>query len=118
MSSIFESEIEEFVIELLQGQEFEYLSPEHQEKERKDLGEVVLLSRLRDSIERLNPALGADVKQQALKQILNLPTQSVIANNEAFHRMLSEGIEVEFMVDGNIRGDKVRLIDFDEVRNN
>ena len=39
MTPIFESHIEEFVVELLQGQGFDYLSPEEQEAERKDLGD-------------------------------------------------------------------------------
>ena len=118
MTPIFESDIEQFVIELLQSQGFEYLSPEEQEAERKDLGEVVLINRLRNAIERLNPALGADVKEQALRQVLNLPSQNLIDNNEAFHRMLTEGIEVEYLADGNIRGDKVWLIDWQDIANN
>jgi len=45
MTPIFESHIEEFVIELLEKQGFDYLAPEQQETERRDLGEVVLLKR-------------------------------------------------------------------------
>ncbi len=41
MTKIYESNIEEFVIELLQCQGFKYLSPEEQELERLDLSEVV-----------------------------------------------------------------------------
>jgi type I restriction enzyme R subunit len=47
MATIFESDIEQFVIELLVNQGFEYLAPEQQEEERKDLGEVVLKERLK-----------------------------------------------------------------------
>jgi len=36
MTPIFESDIEKFVIELLQGQGFDCLAPELQELERKD----------------------------------------------------------------------------------
>lgn len=42
MTPIFESDIEQFVIELLKRQNFEYLSPEQQEAERQSLNEVVL----------------------------------------------------------------------------
>jgi type I restriction enzyme R subunit len=118
MTPIFESDIEQFVIELLQKEGFNYLAPEKQEEERKDLGEVVLKERLKKAIERLNPALGADVKEQALRQVLNLPSQNLIDNNEAFHKMLTEGIEVEYLVEGNIRGDKVWLIDWQDISNN
>lgn len=44
MTTIFESDVEEFVIELLQAQGFDYLSPEQQEAERRDLSEFVLLA--------------------------------------------------------------------------
>jgi hypothetical protein len=40
---IFESTIEDFVIELLQNQGWQYLSPEEQELERANLSEVVYL---------------------------------------------------------------------------
>jgi type I restriction enzyme R subunit len=118
MTPIFESDIEQFVIELLVNQGFGYLAPEEQEEERKDLGEVVLKERLKKAIDELNPAIPDDAKGDALKQVLNLPSQNLIDNNEAFHRMLTEGIEVEFMIDGNIRGDKVKLIDYEEITNN
>jgi len=118
MSAIFESDVEQFVIELLQNQGFDYLAPEQQEAERANLSEVVLLSRLKDSMDRLNPALGAEVKEQAIRLILNPPSQNLIDNNEAFHKLLTEGVEVEFMKEGNLRGGKVKLVDFDEVRNN
>jgi len=118
MTPIFESDIEEYLIELLKNQGFDYLSPEQQEAERANLGEVVLKERLKNAIDMLNPSIPEEAKDQALRQVLNLPSQNLIDNNEAFHRMLTEGIEVEFIVDGNIRGDKVWLIDWQDVLNN
>jgi type I restriction enzyme R subunit len=118
MTPIFESDIEQFVIELFQKEEFGYLAPEEQEEERKDLNEVVLKERLEKAIDELNPFIPNEAKEQALRQVLNLPSQNLIDNNEAFHRMLTEGIEVEYLVEGNLRGDKVKLIDFEEITNN
>ena len=129
MTRIFESTIEEFVIELLQNQGWKYLSPEEQELERSpsipnnntdkpDLAQVVLKNRLKHAIDELNPNIPEEAKDQALRQVLNLPSQNLIDNNEAFHRMLTEGIEVEVMGADGIKGDKVRLVDFEEVGNN
>jgi type I restriction enzyme R subunit len=118
MTPIFESDIEQFVIELLQSQGFDYLSPEEQEAERANLSEVVLIARLKNAIETLNPSIPQEAKEQALRQVLNLPSQNLIDNNEAFHKMLTEGIEVEYLVEGNIRGDKVWLIDWQDIKNN
>lgn len=118
MTKIFESTIEEFVIELLENQGWHYLSPEDQEVERPDLGEVVLKERLRKAIGTLNPNITPEARDQAFKLALNLPSQNLMDNNEAFHRLLTEGIEVEVMGADGIKGDKVRLIDFENVENN
>lgn len=118
MTPIFESDIEQFVIELLEGQGYEYLSPERQEQERAALGEVVLAARLKNAMDTLNPSIPDEAREQALRQALNLPSQNLIDNNEAFCRMLTEGIEVEFMADGILRGDKVKLVDYADVSNN
>jgi len=118
MIKIFESTIEEFVIELLENQGWQYLSPEDQETERPDLGQVVLKNRLKRAIDTLNPTIAEEAKEQALRLVLNLPSQNLMDNNEAFHRLLTEGIEVEVMGTDGIKGDKVRLIDFDDAKNN
>lgn len=118
MSKIFESTIEEFVIELLQNQGWQYLSPEEQELERPNLSEVVLKNRLKRAIETINPNLSEEAREQALRQVLNLPSQNLIDNNEAFHRLLTEGIEIELMSEEGIKGDKVWLVDFANPENN
>jgi len=118
MTKIFESTIEEFVIELLENQGWQYLSPDEQENERTDLGEVILKNRLNKAINDLNPTIAEEAKEQALRLVLNLPSQNLMDNNEAFHRLLTEGIEVEVMGADGIKGDKVQLIDFKNIENN
>ena len=118
MNTIFESTIEEFVIELLQNQGWQYLSPEEQELERPDLSDVVLKDRLKRAIESINPTISEEAREQALRQVLNLPSQNLIDNNEAFHQMLTEGIEVEVMGTEGIKGDKVWLVDFEHPEKN
>lgn len=118
MTKIFESTIEEFVIEILQNQGWQYLDPEDQESERANLGEAVLKNRLEKAIDDLNPTISQESKEQALRAVLNLPSQNLIDNNEAFHRLLTEGIEVEVMGTEGIRGDKVKLVDFVNPGNN
>ena len=118
MTKIFESTIEEFVIEVLQNQGWQYLGPEEQELERPNLCEAVLKNRLEKAIDDLNPTIPQESKEQALRAVLNLPSQNLIDNNEAFHRLLTEGIEVEVMGTEGIRGDKVKLVDFVNPGNN
>jgi type I restriction enzyme R subunit len=118
MTKIFESDIEKLVCELLEEQGYTYLSPEAQESERQSLGDVLLLDRLKDAIDTTNPTIPQEAKEQAFRQVRNLPSQNLIDNNESFHRMLTEGIEVEYMKEHSVKGNKVWLVDFDDINNN
>jgi type I restriction enzyme R subunit len=42
----------------------------------------------------------------------------LIANNEIFHRLLTEGVKVTYQKDGIQRGDIVWLVDFKNTQNN
>ncbi len=118
MTKIYESDIEHFAIELLQKQGYAYLSPEEQESERESLSEIVLRGRLKAVIDKFNPGIPEDARQQALREVLNLPSQNLIENNEAFHQMLTDGVGVEYQKNGDTVGGKVWLIDFETPLNN
>jgi type I restriction enzyme, R subunit len=91
-----------------------HLAPGEIATERKSFGDVILVGRLRDAIGRLNPAIPEDAREEALRKVLRHDAPSLIANNRAFHRMLRDGVPVEYRRDdGSIAGDHVRLIDFD-----
>ncbi|MFC3119995.1 type I restriction endonuclease, partial [Jhaorihella thermophila] len=52
---------------------------------------------------------------EAIKQVLGSESASLVEENRRLHRLIVEGVDVEFHAeDGAIRGDKVRLIDFDD----
>jgi type I restriction enzyme, R subunit len=118
MTKISESQIENFAIELLKKQGYVYLSPEEQETERQNLSDVVLRGRLKTAIDKLNPNIPEEAREQALREVLNLPSQNLIENNEAFHQMLTDGVGVEYQKNGDTVGDKVWLIDFENSLNN
>ena len=43
--------------------------------------------------------------------------RSLLINNRTFHRMLVDGVAVEYRLpDGRIKGDRVLLVDFDNPR--
>jgi type I restriction enzyme R subunit len=79
---------------------------------------VLLLERLQTAVGRINPNIPPAVRNDAIKQIQRLNSPELIANNEAFHRMLTEGLQVSYQKDGNNRGDLVWLIDFENPENN
>ena len=118
MATLYESDVEQLVIELLKEQGYSYLSPEDQETERQNLSEVVLQGRLKTAIDTLNPTIPENPKEQALREVLNLPHQTLIENNETFHQMLTDGVGVEYQKNGDTVGGKVCLIDFENLHNN
>ena len=96
-----------------------HLAPGEPAAERQSFGEVVLVGRLREAIRRLNPAIPEEAREEALRKVLRVGTPALTQTNRAFHRMLRDGVPVEYpRPDGSIAGDHVRLVDFDDVRAN
>ena len=95
------------------------IAPGEPDAERTSFSEVLLLDRLRDAIARLNPAIPADAREDALRKLRNLGAASLVQLNRTFHQMLRDGVPVEYpRGDGSIAGDHVRLVDFDDVQAN
>lgn len=120
---ITENEIEQIALDIL-NEDLGYTvlyGPDIAEGDTKerDYNEVVLQKRLREAIEKINPDIPFDAKEEAFKKALRTTTISLFDNNQAFHRMLTEGIDVKFGIgDGKAKTDKVWLIDFANPENN
>jgi type I restriction enzyme R subunit len=96
-----------------------HIAPGEAAAERDSFGEVVLIERLREAIRRLNPLIPDEAREEALRKVLRIATPSLTQTNRAFHRMLRDGVEVEYpRGDGSIAGDHVRLVNFADVRAN
>jgi len=122
-NKITESTIEKFAIELLEKQGYQYIyapsiAPDSETPERESFEDVLLTERLQTAVGRINPSIPSDIREDAIKQIQRLNSPELIANNEAFHRMLTEGIKVTYQKGGHSRGDLVWLIDFKNPENN
>ncbi|ALU26595.1 type I restriction endonuclease subunit R [Myroides odoratimimus] len=118
-----ENEIEQLAITLLQQQGFEYvngadIAPDSTNSERASFEEVVLKQRLEQAVNRINSNIPLDAQQSAIKEVLRIASPDVLSNNETFHRLLTEGIPVTKRVDGQDRGDRIFLIDFENPLNN
>ena len=57
MTTLYESDVEQSAIDLLEKQGYSYLTLEALEPERQNLSEVVLQSRLKTAIDTLNPTI-------------------------------------------------------------
>ena len=95
------------------------IGPDGTSPERESYGEVILQGRLVSAIEKLNPDIPSEARQDAFKSLLATVTPSLVEENRRLHRFLVEGVGVEyFESDGTIRGDTVSLVDFDTVELN
>ncbi len=137
MTRLTESAIENFAIELFEHLGYQYLyGPDIAPfpssggvdfiedgrrggaDTRESYSQVLLLNRLREAIARINPGIAHDTRQEAIKEIQRLHSPALLTNNEAFHRLLTESIQVTYQKDGQQRGDLVWLIDFENPGNN
>lgn len=95
------------------------ISPEGSDPERESFSDVVLKPRLETAVNWLNPKIPHDAKQEAIRKVLYPENPSLTQINRNFHRMLVNGVEVEYRrTDGTIAGDWVRLIDFENPDSN
>ncbi len=117
-AAMYESDVERHAIALLTEQGYSHLSRQRQEAEREHVTDVVLRGRLRDAVVNLNRKVPAAVGEQAVRQVIALSGRNLAASNEAFHRMLTDGVAEEYQKNGETAGARVHLIDFEEPLNN
>lgn len=95
------------------------IAPDAQYSERKTYTDVVLLERLASALQNLNPHLPPDALEDAVRQIAIPKHTSLIVNNQAFHKLITDGVDVALRdADGAIRYDKARVFDFEQPANN
>ena len=124
MTTLTESDVEQVALDWLAnvGWQVAYgpdIAPDTPGAQRSDYGEVVLARRLRDALAGLNPHLPAAALEDAFRKLVRPEGATLEARNRAFHRMLVEGVTVEYRAgEGAIRGAQVQVIDFDEPASN
>ena len=123
MTKLLESDIEQMAIDLLQAKRWDYLygpniAPDGETPMRAAFDEVVLREKLERAVVRLNPSIKEEVRDEAIKTVLRIASPDTLANNEMFHRLLTEGVPVSTYQDGMERGERVWLVDFEDPWNN
>src|SRR5687767_1710785 len=90
------------------GSEFD---PDAPHTERQDFAQVFLAGRLRQALVSLNPALPIEAIEEAFRKITWPEGPTLEMRNRAFHRMLVDGVTVEFRrEDGSIAGAQARVL--------
>ena len=124
MTTLTEADVEQAALEWLSGLGWQVLhgpdiAPDMPNAERDDYGQVVLDQRLRDALAELNPALPPSALDDACRMLTRPEGSTLEARNRSFHRMLVNGVEVEYRdTGGRVRGDQVRVITFENPDNN
>ena len=119
----FESIVEEATIQWLEGIGYTYkagpdLAHDGSAPERRNYADVFLEGRLNEALARINPKLESDVLDEVARKVQRLESPRIEENNLAFHRLLTQGVDVQVRREGGVRGDKAWLVDFDEPDNN
>ena len=125
LENFTEDLLEEAAIEILQSLGYDYvfgpdISLGGDYEERLDYREVVLGNRVKDALFRINKGIPAEALEEAYRRIITFNSPMLEENNRSFHRLLTEGIDVSFAEDGNIRTKNVQIVDFSEegIKNN
>ena len=119
---ISEDQVEQLAIDWFKELGYDYtygvdLAP-GESSERESFSDVVLQERLVSALRRLNPDLPSAAIDEAVHILRKPQHASLIENNRAFHKMLLEGIAVEVKEEEGSRGDRVKLIDFQNTAKN
>ena len=86
--------------------------------ERSDYQQVVLTGRLLASLRKINPHIPFATLEEAAQTVTKPESPVLIHNNRVFHKLLLEGVPVEYRDGDDTKADHVQLIDFYNVEKN
>lgn len=123
-SNFCESHLEEATLEWFEELGYEVvfgpeISPDGEYSEREDYSDVLLSERLKEALKRINPNMSDNSINDAFRQISIPQSPSLLMNNKAFQKMITDGIDVHAkQEDGSYRTEKVYVYDFEKPLNN
>lgn len=94
------------------------IAPDSDKPARENYNQVVLKDVLTASVTRINPHLPEECVEQVLSAVLKPQSLDLLVNNQSFHKMLIEGVPVQYKKDGELKHDQAFLIDFEVAKNN
>lgn len=106
--------LEEIGYEVHNGSE---LASDGVNSEREDFSEVVLKNRLKFALQRIND-VSDEVIDEAVRKIMIPQNPQILVNNRAFHKMVTDGVDIATREDNRNVTKKVWLFDFEHPQNN
>lgn len=118
-----ENDIEQLTLQRLQSLGWEYRYgkdlPVHEGKfARGDLSGVVFVEQLRAAVRKLNPQLPESAVDSVVKSATKSDIGDLVVRNQAFYKLLRDGVRVEYTLNGEQKIEMARLVDFEHVENN
>ena len=118
-----ENDIEQLTLQQLQSLDWEYRYgkdlPVHEgEFARSNLSGVVFIEQLREAVRKLNPELPESAVDSVVKSATKSDIGDLVVRNQAFYKLLRDGVRVEYQADGEQKIEMARLVDFEHVENN
>ena len=110
-----EDTLEKAIIEQFESLDYEYVYGPDIER---DYSEVILMDYFFEYVTRINKGITQDILEEAYKQVKNLGLIKLADINEAFHKLLVEGVLIPYKKDDENRTFQVKLIDFENVKTN
>lgn len=124
---VTEDTAEYAALEWLQSVGYDYvhggdIAPGEPASERDSYNDVLLVGRLQRALEQINThiphAARHGVVDEVIRKVQKTEGQNPVVNNQGFHRLLTEGVDVSYRDGGQIKHDKVWLVDFQNPHNN
>lgn len=121
-TSYTESDLEQAALEWFEELNYEKaygpdISPEGEYPERQFYHDVILKDRLRDALIRINKHVPREAIEEAIRVIEVPRSPSLLINNKAFQKMITDGIDVQYQAaNGEYPTEKVWLFDTDPDR--
>ena len=112
-----ENDIEQLTLQRLQSLSWEYRYgkdlPVHEGKfARGDLGGVIFIEQLREAVRKLNPQFPESAVDSVVKSATKSDIGDLVVRNQAFYKLLRDGVRVEYQADGKQKIEMARLVDF------
>ena len=94
------------------------IGPDGKFPERESHSEVILIKRLLDAAKRINTKIPKQAIEEAVKKLTQNELSQLTAENRRIHKLLIEGVDIEYEDKEGIVSGKVNLIDFENIENN
>ena len=123
MTKITEDHLEQLCLDWFRAGGYNYaygpdIAHDGDTPERRDYQQTVLTGRLLAALQRINPHIPCEVLEDAALAVTKPESPVLIHNNRAFHKLLLEGVPVEYRDGDEVKSDHVQLIDFHNVEKN